>query len=180
VTPLVVRTARCGIAIDGGRARHGEIVQVGAVIVPPDFSGDMNNYTIWYETSDLYLALRLALAGVHAQFVATLDYDYQPGDPAFHVAVPLPGIPRLDLSGTVTPSTQSAGSFLANWWQATPTGIVKMGTNVAVIDIGGGDLTLTTAPQGLLGQLLGGSSSRFLILQQFNTFVAARMNVTTQ
>ena len=180
VTPLVVRTARCGIAIDGGRVHRGEIVQVGAVIVPPDFTGDINNYTIWYYTSDAFLALRLALAGVHAQFVPTMDYDYHPGDSAFHVAVPLPGIPRLDLSGMVTPSSQSAGSFLANWWQLTPSGIVKMGTDVPVIDIGGGDLTLTTRAQGPLGQLIGGSSIGFPILQQFNTFVAAHMSVVRQ
>ena len=180
VTPLVVRTARCGIAIDGGRVRRGEIVQVGAVIVPPDFTGDINNYTMWYYTNDVYLALRLALAGVHAQFVATIDYEYQPGASAFHAAVPLPGVPRLDLSGTVTPSPQSAGSFLANWWQLTSSGIVKMGTDVPVIDIGGGDLTLTTAAHGPLGQLIGGSSIGFPIVQQFNTFVTAHMSVVTQ
>ena len=110
--------------------------------------GDINNYTIWYCTSDAFLALRLVLAGVHAQFVPTIDYDYHPWDSAFHVAVPLPGIPRLDLSGMVTPSPQPAGSFLANWWQLTPSGIVKMGTDVPVIDIGGGDLTLTTRAEG--------------------------------
>jgi hypothetical protein len=180
VTPLVVRTARCGIAIDGGRARRGEIVQVGAVIVPPDFTGDINNYTIWYYTSDAYLALRLILAGVHAQFVPTIDYDYHPVDSAFHVAVPLPGIPRLELSGMVTESPLPAGSFLANWWQLTPKGMVKMGTDVPVIDIGGADLTLTTRAQGPLGQLIGGSAIGFPILQQFNTFVAAQMSVVTQ
>lgn len=180
VTPLVVRTARCGIAIDGGRVRRGEIVQIGAVIVPPDVTADINNYTIWYYTSDLHLALRLVLAGVQAQFVSTLDYDYQPGESAFHVTVPLPGIPRLDLSGTVAPSPQPAGSFVANWWQATPNGIVKMGTNVPVIDIGGADLTLSTSAQGSLGQLIGGSSIGFPILQQFNTFAAAHLSVATQ
>ena len=49
VKPLVVRTARCsGIAVDGQEAKPGEVVQIGAVTVPPDGTGDINNYTIWH------------------------------------------------------------------------------------------------------------------------------------
>ena len=52
VTPLVVRTSRCrDVSVDGHGAEPGAIVQIGAVIVPPDFTGDINNYTFWYETS---------------------------------------------------------------------------------------------------------------------------------
>jgi hypothetical protein len=77
-----------------------------------------------------------------------------------------------------TPSPQPAGSFTANWWQATADGSVKMSTNVPVINIGGADLTLTTNQQGPLGQLIGGSSTGFPIIQQFNTFGAAHMEVS--
>src|SRR5205085_2897144 len=78
VTPLVVRTARCGgIAVAGEKPRPGEIVQVGAVIIPPDFTGDINNYTIWYYTSDPKLATQLRKAGLDAQQVPTIDYNYQ-------------------------------------------------------------------------------------------------------
>lgn len=178
VTPLVVRTARCGIAAIGHGPTRGEIVQIGAVIVPPDFSGDINNYTIWYYTSDLRLALRLLLAGVKAQYVPTIDYDYNPPDNSFHVRVPLPGVPRLELSGMVTPAPQPAGSFVANWWQATLGGSVKMSTNVPIIKIGGADLSLATNPHGLLGQLIGGGSTGFPIIQQFNTFATAQMRVS--
>lgn len=177
VTPLVVRTARCGIATAGHGPTRGEIVQIGAVIVPPDFTGDINNYTIWYYTSDLRLALRLLLSGVSAQYVPTIDYDYNTPDNTFHVQVPLPGIPRLELSGTVNPSPQPAGSFVANWWQATLAGRVKMSTNVPVINIGGADLSLTTNLHGPLGQLIGSSSTGFPIIQQFNTFGGAHMQV---
>ena len=178
VTPLVVRTARCGgIATVGHSAGGGEIVQIGAVIVPPDFTGDINNYTIWYYTSDLSLALRLLLAGVRAQWVPTIDYDYHTQSNAFHVRVPLPGIPRLELFGTVTPSPQPAGSFTANWWQATWAGSVKMSTKVPQINIGGADLLMSTNQHGGLGQLIGGSSTGFPIIQQFNTFGAAHMQV---
>ena len=178
VTPLVVRTARCGgIATAGNGSGTGEIVQIGAVIVPPDFTGDINNYTIWYYTTDIRLALRLILAGVSAQWVPTIDYEYHSPANSFDVRVPLPGIPRLALSGTVAPSPQPAGSFVANWWQTTAGGSIKMSTNVPVINIGGADLTMTTNQHGPLGQLIGGSSTGFPIIQQFNTFGAAHMQV---
>jgi hypothetical protein len=179
VTPLVVRTARCaGVATAGSGSTAGEIVQIGAVIIPPDGTGDINNYTIWYYTSDPLLALRLLLAGVRAQWVPTIDYDYHPHNNSFHVRVPLPGLPRLELSGSVNPSAQPAGSFVANWWQATRGGNVKMSTHVPVIKIGGADLVMTTNQHGPLGQVTGGSSTGFPILQQFNTFGAAHMQIT--
>lgn len=178
VTPLVVRTAQCGgIATGDHKPKAGEIVQIGAVIIPPDFTGDINNYTIWYYTSDAKLAVELRQAGVNAQHVPTIDYNYAI-DGSFNVQVPKPGAPQLDLLGTVQPSPDSAGSFLANWWQQTPAGIIKMATNVPVIKIGSANLTLTTGPSGLLGQLIGGSSTGFPIIQQFNTFGAAQMDVS--
>jgi len=176
VTPLVVRTARCAIAVDGHAPRIGEIVQIGAVIVPPDFTGDINNYTFFYYTDDLRLALRLNLSGVNAQFVPTLIYQYENNNSLF-VRVPLPGIPRLTVSGTVAPSPFPAGSFVANWWQKNYGRTVKMQTNVPVINIGGANLTLETNPNGALGQLIGGDTLGFPIIQQFNTFAAAQMNV---
>lgn len=178
VTPLVVRTARCSIAFHGHGAIVGEIVQIGAVIVPPDGTGDINNYTMFYYTSDLRLALRLILAGVNAQFVPTINYRVE-NDNSFAVRVPLPGFPRFGLNGTIAPSPNPAGSFSANWWQKTSRGRVKMNTNVAVINIGSANLTLTTNANGRLGQMIGGDTLGFPIIQQFNTFADAQMNVTT-
>jgi hypothetical protein len=179
VTPLVVRTAHCrGIATDGHGPRAGNIVQIGAVVVPPDFTGDINNYTIWYYTSDLRLALQLRQAGVDAQYVPTIDYDYHTHDNSLHVRVPLPGLPRFVLSGTVIPSSQPAGSFVANWWQDVRGGRAKMSTEVPVIKIGTADLILTTNANGPLGQLIAASSTGFPIIQQFNTFGCAQMQVT--
>ena len=180
VTPVVVRTAHCGrITTEGRGQRSGDIVQIGAVIVPPDFTGDINNYTIWYYTSDLRLALRLLEAHVDAQYVPTMDYDFDIDDNTLHVRVPLPGFPRLVVSGSVVPSSQSAGSFIANWWREVNGRRVKMNTNVPSINIGNADLTLTTNPNGALGQLIGGSATGFPILQQFNSFAAATMDVSS-
>lgn len=179
VTPLVVRTARCGgIAVDGHRPRAGSIVQVGLVIDPPDFTGDINNYTLWYYTSDAKLAHHLTRIGIRAQHVPTIDYDYESsGDGSLFVAVPRPGRPVLSLDGTVVESENPSGSFVANWWANVDGCRVKMKTNVPEIFIGEANLILTTAPNGPLGQLIGGGSTGFPVLQQFNTFADARMTV---
>ena len=179
VTPLVVRTARCrGIAVNGYMPKAGEIVQIGLVIVPPDFTGDINNYTLWYYTSDAKLATQLRDAGVAAQHVPTIDYDFDTGDNSLFVRVPRPGSPRLALFGTVSPSPNPAGAFLANWWQQADAGRVKMSTQVPTINIGGADLTLMTDPSNPLGQLIGSGSIGFPIIQQFNTFTTAHMGVS--
>lgn len=181
VTPIVVRTARCGgIAVDGHSAKAGSVVQIGVVIVPPDFSGDINNYTLWYYTSDAKLAHHLERLGIAAQHVPTIDHDYAPSgasSPLF-VVVPRPGRPRLSLDGTVVESTTLAGSFEAIWWAKVNGGSVRMDTLVPAIFIGAADLTLTTDAGGKLGQLIGGSSAGFSVLQQFNTFSSANMGVS--
>jgi hypothetical protein len=177
VTPLVVRTAKCAITFNN-QTRIGEIVQIGAVIVPPDGTGDINNYTFFYYTDDLRLASRLFLTGVPAQFVPIIDYQ-QGADNSFSVRVPLPGIPHFTVSGTVMPSPNPAGSFTANWWRKSLRGRVKMNTNVPVINIGGANLELKSNPNGLLGQIIGGETLGFPAVQQFNSFANAQMNVST-
>jgi hypothetical protein len=181
VTPIVVRTARCGgIAVDGGEARAGTIVQIGVVVVPPDSTGDINNYTLWYYTSNLELAVHLQRVGVRAQYAPSLDYAYDPGDGgpgSLHVAVGSPGEPPLWLDGIVMPSDTSAGSFEANWWVGANRRTVKMDILVADISIGDADLLLSTRSQSQLGRLTGGDTLDFPVLQQFNTFATARMHV---
>lgn len=183
VTPIVVRTADCGgIAVDGHRRKAGSVVQIGVVIVPPDFTGDINNYTLWYYTSDSRLAHQLSRLGVSAQHVPSIDYDYEPsGDSspgALYVAVPRPGRPRLSLDGIVIESQILAGSFHANWWAKVNGRSVKMETLVPEIFIGGANLELTTDPSSLLGELIGGGTAGFPVLEQFNTFRNAAMKVT--
>lgn len=183
VTPAVVRTSRCdGIAVDGGHSRRGVVVQIGLVLVPPDFTGDINNFTLWYYTSDAKLAQELRRAGVDAQHVPTLVDAYFPQAPGdsdpLAVLVPPPGRPQLAIGGHVTASTSPAGSFDANWWAASGAARIKMATDVPSIFIGTADLTLLTNPSGAIGQLFGGGTVSFPLLQQFNTFPAARMTVS--
>jgi len=179
VTPLVVRTARCSIAVAGQKPNVGSIGQIGLVIFPPDFTGDINNYTLLYYTTDAELANHLIRLGVGAQHVQNIAYGYVPGlagSPApFLVDVPRPGDPTLSLSGRVTRSETPSGSFVANWWQNGRCGNVKMNTDVPAIYIGSADVTLTTDSDNELGLLIAGGSTGFPVLQQFNTFSTAHM-----
>lgn len=184
VTPIVVRTSHCEeIRVNGHGSKGGSIVQIGAVIVPPDFTGDINNYTFWYYTDHKKLAKRLQDAGVAAKYAPDLEYDYDPGcngDPG-ELSVDVPastGAPRLKIEGTVIESQTPSGSFDANWWRESQVAGVKMATSVPIIDIGSADLQLSNA-NGALATLIGGDTLGFPILQQFNTFDDAEMSVTT-
>jgi len=180
VTPVVVRTARCRIGLPGLAPHVGSIVQVGAVIVPPDFTGDINNATFWDDTDDLALALLLRLRGVKAQFVPTLTYGLASGTGPVPLLVtaPWPAHPPLAIEGTVVPPSAPAGSFVANWWSKSGDGTVKMQTTVPVIAIGTADLTLSTPEHSALARLFGSAEVSFPALQQFNTFAAAGMVVS--
>lgn len=183
VTPLVVRTAGCaGIAVGSHKPKAGAIVQIGVVVDPPDFTGDINLFTLWYYTSDAKVAHYLTRRGLRAQHVPTIDYRYEPvgdGSPsAFFVAVPRPGRPSLWLDGTAVESENPSGAFVANWWAKAADGSVKMSTTVPEIFIGEADLTLMTAANSQLGRLIDGGSTGFPVLQQFNTFADAHMAVS--
>ena len=124
----MVRTSDCaGIAVDGNKPKAGSVVQIGAVIVPPESGvGDINDYTFWYYTTDTKLAHRLQDLGVSAQHVAPIRYDLDPEELGIPndltVVVPRPGSPTLVLSGTVTPLAAPTGSFEAIWWQTNVRG----------------------------------------------------------
>jgi hypothetical protein len=181
VTPIVVRTARCGgISVDGHPTQPGIIVQVGLVIVPPDFTGDINNYTLWYYTTDGELAGRLRDLGLDAQHVQNIAYNLDLNAGALNVNVALPGTPALSLNGTVFESTVPIGSFTANWWAKMKQGIVKMNTVVPSISIGGANLLLTTTAGNALAGLIGGTALGFPIIQQFNLFSEAHMAVSVK
>jgi len=95
------------------------------------------------------------------------------------VDVSVPGSPTLSVAGTVVEPRDPPGSFVANWWAATSTGSVKMSTSVPVISVGSASHTLTTNAADPLGQLISGSSIGFPILEQFNTYPAATLQVTS-
>lgn len=178
VTPLVVRTAHCDkIKIKNKTSRDKTVVQIGAVIVPPDGTGDINNFTYWYFTDDDRLADKLQDAGVEAESVCNIGFHYNKNQASNNFKVRVFGDPYLEIRGTVTPSVVPAGSFDANWWETSFGDNVKMATSVPVINIGSADLTLTTNAGSDVADLIGGTTLGFPIIQQFNSFPNAHMRV---
>jgi hypothetical protein len=180
VTPLVVRTAHCRSASIGrDRSRDVSVVQVGAVIVPPDGTGDINNYTLFYYTDDRRLARALGRTGLDVEHVARIGYSVRrerDGTVSFAVRLPRCRDSALALEGTVVPSNAIAGSFLANWWSAGDR-TVKMSTSVPEIAIGGADLVLTAEDDSPIAALTGSTTVDSWVLQQFNAFESAEMAV---
>jgi hypothetical protein len=180
VTPLVVRTASCGnISVDGKRGRSGSVVQIGAVIVPPDGTGDINNYTLYYYSDDPKLVEALGRAGM-ALTKAHVAYEFEDAGAAssLEVSVKARGCSALHLEGPVAPVSTPAGSFLANWWTSTRRGTLKLSTSVPEIAIGSATLALDVSSEGELDELFGGTSITFPLLEQFNAFDAAAMHVS--
>lgn len=184
VTPLVVRTAHCqGIFVDGHRGQSGTVVQVGAVVVPPDGTGDINNYTLWYYTDDQRLQSALDRVGLRTQKVH-IGYQQGPlesGQASLSVRLKRPADPSFALDGTVNPVTVPAGAFVANWWsQSDCLGTLKLSTEVPVIAVGQANLVATTKPGSALAALLGATTTNFPLLQQFNAFQSAEMRVSAR
>jgi hypothetical protein len=180
VTPLVVRTADCAsISVDGKRGKPGRVVQIGAVIVPPDGTGDINNYTLRYYSDDRKLVEALGRAGLAVTKVQ-IGYHFSDADAAssLDVTVTARRDSPLRLSGSVAPASEPAGSFLANWWVNTRRGALKLSTSVPEIAIGSAALVLEVQEHGALDELFGGTSVPFQLLEQFNVFAAAEMHVS--
>src|SRR6516165_548663 len=76
---IVVRATRCASAhinANGGPGIPTTISQIGIEIVPPDGTGDINNYTLIYVTDNAQLALAFRLVGLPALFDPTITYEF--------------------------------------------------------------------------------------------------------
>jgi hypothetical protein len=178
VTPLVVLGVRGEITFAGQLPTAGIFVQIGLVIAPPDATGDVNVYTCWYYTSHAGLARSLRRFGINAQRVPEIDFHYLPSSARapLRVIVAQPGEPPLSLEGSVLQPGEPV-SFVANWWAKSESGSIKMTTSIPRSLVAEASLTLTTDPRSALGQLIGAASTDFSVLQRFNTFAHARLNV---
>jgi len=185
VTPLVVLAQHCaGIAVDGQAPQGGILVEVGLLVVPPDGSGDVNAFTLWSFTTDAELASSLQRLGLDAQHIPAISFEVSSdGTSATNsISVPYPGHPSLMMHGTVTPADMSnmpgaPGPFVANWWGKVDSGLLKLETHVPEWSPSPAQLTVTTSNDSPLGQLIGGISMGFPVLQNGNVFAYAATEV---
>src|SRR5689334_1659844 len=74
---IVVRTAHCEqTLVNGERSRAGTLSQIGISLVGPDTTADINNYTLWYTTTDPLLAAALLTKGIRAELDPSLRFVF--------------------------------------------------------------------------------------------------------
>jgi hypothetical protein len=184
-TPFVIRTVHCEqVSVDGKNPKPGNIVQIGALIVGPDGDGDINNYTLFYDTSDAQLAEGLKKAGVPARLVPGLEESLQvagDGSGQYHFGVPAPFEPQLTFDGPVGAPSATPIPFTANWWSTSDAGTVKMASTYPELFYSGDAATLTVPPGSSLAGILGTTTvSDWPVLVLFDNFPSAHMHVTVR
>jgi hypothetical protein len=164
---LVVRASRCASAsVDGGAPEELKVAQIGVVLVPPDGTGDINNYALALVTSSPGFQQKLSRAGLPAVLDPDLVYEVTPDPPGdggeLFVDVSPSSAPAWFLSGTVTDPPQGSDfPFVANWWFSGPRGQMKMATSIPLLGYGSGSIQAFTRRDSLLGSLLAGNVASF-------------------
>jgi len=180
---IVVRATSCAdVSVNGGHKTPTLISQVGVEIVPPDGTGDINNYTLIYVSDNLELVSAFRCAGVPALFDPTLAYQftYDPTGTAgeLYVEVESLGLPAYFLTGTETDPTAPGSDFKANWWYATSHEIVKQASDFPDIAFGTSSISLHTDRNSDLGKLIGGNTdSDYHFLPVRGVYPSAHMDV---
>ena len=185
---LVVRLSDCqGIAINDRPAKPGTVAHIGIMLYSPDGTAtdpntSINNYTLTY-TSDLAdLVKSLNKQGVSALLDTQLAYEVTPisGSAEFYASVsPHAGnTPTWSLYGSVT-DPQFPSEFLANWWQLSAKGEIKMATTIPLIYFDfSSQVSFLTSRQNLIGTLIGGNQIAHFPLSFRGQFATAEMVVT--
>ncbi len=181
---IVVRATNCkGLSVNGGRPSPTSISQIGIEIVPPDGTGDINNFTLLYVSDNLELVLAFRCAGVPALYDPTLTYQFtydstgKAGE--LYVEVESAGLPAYFLTGTEIDPTTPGSDFKANWWYATSHEVVKQASNFPDIAFGTPSVSLHTDRTSDLGKLIGGNTdSDFHLFPVRGVYPAAHMEVS--
>jgi hypothetical protein len=146
---IVVRATSCSaVQVNGGAPVPTNISQIGVEIVPPDGTGDINNYTLIYVSNNPELVTAFNHAGVPALLDNTLTYQFTYDSTGtageIYVKAEGAGLPAYFISGAETDPTTPGFDFKANWWFAGDKGTVKQATDFPNIAFGTANITLHT------------------------------------
>lgn len=181
-TVVVVRIANCkDVVVAGKDVGGGTVAQIGANLVSPDGTGNINNYTIYYSTTSKRLTRFLQRDGVPAQYVKNIDYGFTPdgkGGGSLAISVGKPIDSPYKVSAQVVVPTAAPVPYTANWWADDDRQSTRMQTPIPAIAFGGATTTLTCDPKSNLGKILGGGSITFPDFDSYNAFYSAPMHVS--
>src|SRR5437660_1483145 len=110
--------------------RPAIVAQAGIAVIPPDGTGDINNYTLLYSTNDERLWQDLLEAGLPAVFDPALAYESTPdssGHGEIYAAVSPFVQPAWFLTGGADPPPAGGFPVVANWWFNGFRGVIKNG-----------------------------------------------------
>jgi hypothetical protein len=182
----IVRVAQCAsVVVAGKNTGPGTVAQLGVNIVSPDGTGDINNYTVWYDTTGLELARALRGAGVDAAFDPLLVYERKvnaDGITAHQIIangfVPAPPF-LIDSTVTIPTPATTPIDFSANWWQTNAGATAKMASDFPNILFGAESdgVTIAVIPGTKLGNLIGAKSATFVGLSVSNVLPSGSMHV---
>jgi len=183
---IVVRATSCrSVTVNGQDPQPTNLSQIGINLVPPDGTGDINNYTLVYVSNNPLLVANFIAAGLPAHFDPLLSYEYSApanADGNLYVAVAAPGLQPYFIYGPETaPPPDSATDFLANWWYAPGRNRkMRQQSNFPAISFGTSSVSLYTAADSALGKLIGGNTfSNYSVLALRGVYPSAHMDVTT-
>jgi hypothetical protein len=184
---LVVRASSCTqFAVDGSAAKPVFVSQIGIATVPPDGTGNINNYQLLYLTNDDTLADALQSAGVLAQVDREFAYEFTPGannQPGeVYVAVSPPGLRAyFETGGASDPPPNSGAPVVANGWFNGSKGVVKISTSIPSIAYGAATLALHASKVSLPGSLIGGNTdANFAFFNARGLFSAGHLDVAVK
>jgi len=161
------------------------ISQVGIVIVPPQGTGDANNYTVHYGTNSKKLARALRKGGVKAKHVANLEFDYESygdGTGEIYTENPRRRAQHIMSGPASDPAITDPGiTFIANWWHIGRKGNVLMETTVDQIFMGdASQVIVTTNNKTKIAKILGGTVSAAPVYGIRGVFSSATMDIRAE
>jgi hypothetical protein len=167
----VVRVASCQNAVVDGKSA-GPVVtsQLGITLAGGDATADINNYTVAYATNDSRLHARYQAAGLKtnkSKDIALLLAGTQ-------LTASAPG---FGVAGTSAVPTSAPTTFTASWWEDGRHGTVQSRTAFPSIRFGSSSTTLTTPSGSDLAALLNATTMTFPVLDSYNTFPTAHLEV---
>ncbi|MGC4094488.1 MAG: hypothetical protein QM756_42560 [Polyangiaceae bacterium] len=177
---IVVRSVECkGVSVDGKPAKRAISTQIGISVVGQDTTADINNYTLWFVTDLTALQQKLSAAGVPAESSQRLKYTLSrcSDESKLDFVADPARAPHHELHGDVVTPTAPPGQFIASWWAGSGPSAVRVRTVFPNIRFGTAHMTLTTPAGSALARLIGGTSMTFALLDSYNSFASAHLEV---
>ena len=173
---LVVRVARCSNSVVDGKPLGETITsQIGISVTGRDLTASINNYTLFYATNQAQLHARYAAQGLKTDESGALTLGLTRG--LLSATSSSSKTPAFTVTGSAAVPSGPAVQFIASWWANGTHGVVRSRTVFPAIRFGNSSVTLTTPAGSDLARLAGSTQIRFALLDSYNTFGNAQLEV---